>query len=237
MSIKKVILSNKEVRWEVIHRPLGNGSKQIKRRFEKKVDAQIFSDSLKQRKKETLNPSLAKVQFDIESTTFNSEADHWLEKKKDQFSAGYFRVINPGLKRIREQYGHYPISKFTPGLLFELRLYLKKEGLSQSTQNRYIDLITRIINFSVFQKRINLNPTLGHEKARESTEEMQFWDESEVKTFLTFANGKYPRGTEKRWVYVAYLTALETGVRARELCVLFKTWVTLHTGHIGYTSK
>ena len=51
MSIKKVILSNREIRWEVIHRPLGSGSKQIKRRFEKKLDAQIFSDSLKQRKK------------------------------------------------------------------------------------------------------------------------------------------------------------------------------------------
>ena len=105
----------------------------------------------------------------------------------------------------------------TPGLLFEFRLYLKKEGLSQSTQNRYVDLITRIINFSVFQKRINFNPALGYEKARESTEEMQFWDDGEVKKFLSFANWKYPRGTEKRWVYVAYLTALETGVRAREL--------------------
>ncbi len=169
MSIKKIILSSNETRWEVVHRSLGRNSKQIKRRFERKVDSQIFLESLTQRKKELLNPSLAKVQFDIESTTFNIEADHWLEKKAGEFSGGTMRVVNPGLKKIRKLYGQYPISKFTPGLLFEFRLSMKKEGLSQSTQNRYVDLITRIINFSVFQKRINFNPTTGYEKGRESS--------------------------------------------------------------------
>ena len=94
---------------------------------------------------------------------------------------------------------------------------MKSQKLSQATQNRYVDLVTRIVNFSYNQKRINANPCLGYEKGRESQEEMKFWDEDEVKTFLTFPHRKYPRDSEKRWIYCLYLMALETGARAREL--------------------
>lgn len=63
---------------------------------------------------------------------------------------------------------------------------MKSEGLSSATQNRYIDLIIRIINFSYKQQRINRNPTLGCEKGREIREEMKFWSEEEVKNFFVF---------------------------------------------------
>ena len=217
MPIKKILLPNKEVRWEATDRFPGQGDKKIRRRFEKKIDAQEFLDSFKLRKREALLPTSNKAASDVEGTSFNAEADYWLEKKGGDFTNGYFRVINPGLNKIRKLYGHYPIAKFTPGLLFEFRLMMKNQELSQATQHRYVDLVTRIINFSFKQKRINANPCLGYEKGRESQEEMKFWDEDEVKTFLTFAHRKYPRGSEKRWIYCLYLMALETGARAREL--------------------
>lgn len=34
---------------------------------------------------------------------------------------------------------------------------------------------------------------------------------------MSFTHKKYPRGSEKRWIYCVYLTTLETAVRAREL--------------------
>lgn len=217
MPIKKMNLPNGIIRWEVVDRLPGSGEKQIRRRFEKRVDAQEFVDSLKQRKREFLHPNSIKPSSDIEGTTFNGEADYWLEKKGAEFTPGYFRSINPCLKKVRKLFGHFPISKFTPTLLFEFRQNLKREGLSPATQNRYADIVTRIINFSFKQRRISYNPCFGYEKARESREEMLFWDEDEVQRFLGYTNAKYPRGSEKRWIYCVYLLALETGMRAREL--------------------
>ena len=40
MPIKKILLPNKEVRWEATDRFPGQGDKKIRRRFEKKIDAQ-----------------------------------------------------------------------------------------------------------------------------------------------------------------------------------------------------
>lgn len=217
MTIKKITLPNKEVRWEVCERLPGHGEKRIRRRFEKKVDAQVFVDSLRVRKKEALQPNSVQVDFDIEGTTFNVEAEYWIKMKGADFTEGYFRVINPGLKKIRKLYGTFPISKFTPGLLFEFKLMMKAQGLSGATQNRYCDLVIRVINFSFKQKRINSNPVTGYEKGRENQTEMQFWDEGEITSFLSFADKKYPRGSEKRWIYAVYLIALETGARAREI--------------------
>ncbi len=216
MSIRKIILPNKELRYEVVIRTLGSKG-QIRRRFERKVDAQDFFDSIKDRKKEMLSSGPAKALFDIEATTFNKEADHWLESKKDEFTEGYLRAVRPALKRIKESFGNRPISNFTPDLLTAFRKALKKEGLSSSTQNRYTEIISRVVNFSVVSKRISFDPTKGYEKVKEIYEEMEFWDSDEVYTFLSFANRKYPRGSEKRWIYLAYLFALETGVRANEL--------------------
>lgn len=217
MPIKKIILPNKEIRWEVTEKLLGNGDKKIRRRFEKRVDAQEFLDSYKERKREAKRNNSSLPIYDVEETTLNSEIENWLLKKGDGFTPGYYRVINPALKKVQKLYGHFPISRFTLNMLFEFRLLMKGEGLSPATQNRYIDLITRIINFSYKQRRINALPFIGYEKVRENKEEMLFWDEDEVQTFLSFANRKYPLGSPKRWIYCAYLFALETGARAREI--------------------
>jgi integrase len=47
-----------------------------------------------------------------------------------------------------------------------------------------------------------------------------FWEQKEAESFLEFAARKYPKCSSKRWVYVAYLTAINTGARAGELWAL-----------------
>ena len=216
MTIKKIKLKN-EIRWEASIRPKNHGKRRLRRRFRKKIDAQQFLHSIQEREEQTLGSYSKKGVLDIEETTFNKEADYWLEKKGPYFTVGYFRSIKPALKRIRRLYGHHPISRFTPALLFDFRILLKKEGLTAATQNRYADLISRIINFSYRQKRINENPCLGYDKVREGKKEMKFWTEPDARDFLDFANSKYPYSSNKRWMYCLYLLALETGMRAAEL--------------------
>jgi integrase len=217
MSIKKVKIANDIIRWEVIVRPVGQGRKQIKRRFERKIEAEDFLKQLEKRENEALIIPGTQSAVDIEATTFDQEADFWFESKFHSFTKGYLRVIKPGLKRIRRIYGNFKIARFTPSLLNDFRSSMRKEGLSPSTQNRYVDLIARIISFSFNQKRINFNPTIGFEKLRENKEEMKFWSEEEVYRFLNYANNRYSRTSPKRWIYCVYLLALETGLRAREI--------------------
>lgn len=216
MTIKKIKLDNNVTRWEVYMRLPFNSDKKIRRRFDRKIDAQEFLDKMRMRFKFETDHSNTLVK-DVEETTFNEEADYWLEKKSDDFTEGYMRVITCGLKRLRSFCGHQKVARLTPSLLFELRSYLKSDGLSVATQNRYIDLVVRVVNFSYQQKRINVNPTLGYQKLRERSDGMLFWTEEEVSKFLTFVNNKYPHGSDKRWIFCLYALALETGMRAREL--------------------
>lgn len=217
MSIKKIILPNKRVRWEVSTRVIGRRDKKIRRRFDKKIEAEEFLRTYLDRKKEVNSTAWKKDAKDVEEATFKDEVEFWLRRKDGEFTQGYFRVINPALKRILKLYGSYKVSRFTPDLLFEFRNSLKQESLSFATQNRYTDLIVRIINHSFENKRINDNPTIGYKKARENSDKIQFWSEDEAKSFLEFASRKYSEGTSKRWIFAVYLLALETGMRAREI--------------------
>ena len=217
MSIKKVISQNKTVRWEVCIRPTKSRGKQIRRRFQKKIDAQEFLHSLALDKRKTPCSSIPQNISTLNRTILNEEIDYWLEKKGRGFAKGYFRSLNPGLKRIRNLCGYYPVDKFTPSFLFDLRLLLAEDGLSKATQNRYTDIIPRVLKFSYKQRRIKTNPTLGYEKVKEDNKEMLFWDEEEMQTFLAWTAKKYPFESSRRWIYCVYLMALETGMRAGEI--------------------
>jgi len=62
-----------------------------------------------------------------------------------------------------------------------------------------------------------MNPIRGYKKLIEPQDGFMYWEENEIKSFLDFANKKYKTGTQKRWIFIAYLLALETGIRAREM--------------------
>ena len=57
-----------------------------------------------------------------------------------------------------------------------------------------------------------------------------YWEPHEVKSFLAFLNLKFPVFHKDRWVYVAILTALTTGLRANELWALNSQAALNHKG-------
>ena len=63
----------------------------------------------------------------------------------------------------------------------------------------------------MISKRIERGRFMAH------GELMQFWDRVEAESFLRFANEKYPKDSSERWIYVVYLLALNTGLRAGEI--------------------
>lgn len=122
--------------------------------------------------------------------------------------------------------GEVPISEMTPSFLSRLRsklimekVLVGKNGgkIKNSSVNRWLGMVTTVLNFSVGHQRIAYNPSVGFKKLKEISEEMDYWTKKECSEFLRFADKKYPSGSERRWVYCAYLLVLNTGLRAGEL--------------------
>lgn len=80
-----------------------------------------------------------------------------------------------------------------------------------------LGVASAFLNFSLQMERISTNPITGFRALKVGSSMIKFWDLNEAQSFLRFANQKYPVGTKTRWVYLAYLLTLNTGVRSGEL--------------------
>jgi integrase len=133
------------------------------------------------------------------------------------------------LKELLPKLGPLQLYKFTPTFLFNLQQKLKAEGLKNASVNRKTEFVTAILNFATRQRRIPFNPSTGFEKLRLNDKpEMQFWERPEAESFLAFMSERFPRGHESRWVYLVYLIALNTGLRAGEIWGLRPTDIVDH---------
>lgn len=224
MSIRKVITKTGEPKWEVRCRSNGRGSTRIRRRFDTKSEAQHFMDERLYEKKQLKRSGIETGEF--EETTFKDEAEHWLQVQGREFSAGHMKRVRGVLKELYPKYGNLSPKRFHAGLLSQIqgdflrrtrKVGEKKLPVKSSTVNRALEVVSAILSFSAKQRRIPFNPSIGFPKLKEVRDDIDFWEQSEAQEFLRFANNKYPKGSELRWVYVAYLTAINTALRAGEI--------------------
>lgn len=224
MSIQKVTTKTGESKWEVRCRSNGRGSTRIRRRFDTKAEAQHFLDERLYEKKQLKRSGIETGEF--EETTFKEEAEHWLQVQGREFSAGHAKRVRGVLKELYPQYGNLSPKKFHAGLLSQIqgdflrktrKVGKEKFPVKAATVNRALEVVSAILSFSVKQRRIPFNPSIGFPKLKEVRDDINFWEQSEAQDFLSFANRKYPKGTEERWVYVSYLTAINTALRAGEI--------------------
>lgn len=215
MRIKKVVTNGGEVRWEVYGFLLGRGSKQLRKRFSKKVEAEEFLESHRSQLKEMKRGNGALQTF--EESTFEGESNYWLERQGIRFSPGHLRRVKGVLKQLLPEIGKLPLNQLHPMRLSAYQSRRLAEGKKPATVNRETDVITAVINFSVRHRRVPFNPAAGFRKLAEIREDMNFWERDQAVAFLNFADAKYPKGSEKRWIYVVYLLALNTALRAGEI--------------------
>lgn len=216
MSIRKIMLPDGVTRWEVFIPSGPTGSKQYRRRFELKVDAQEFESAVleERRQRGRLDDGLE----NFEETTLAKEADYWLATKGLSVSPGYKKRVDGVLKRLLPKYGSLSTKKFHVGMLTRIQTeMLKDREISEASSNKEINVLTGILKHSAENRRIPINPTAGFRRLKEAKKEITFWEEDEARRFLAFANAKYPTGSDERWIYLAYLTALNTGLRAGEI--------------------
>jgi integrase len=215
MSVRKVRINEAEVRWEVCVYTDGRGSKRVKRRFEKKSDADAFLAEYEQRQRELMKADCGIKDF--EDTTFEAESRYWLERQGLRFSPGHLKRASEILKEILPKFGSMAPNQFHPERLSRFQSEQLAQGLRPAMVNRKTDVITAILNFSVRHRRIAYSPATGFRKLPEVREDMKFWERAEAERFLGFAAGKYPVDHPLRWIYVAYVLALNTALRAGEI--------------------
>jgi integrase len=215
MSIRKLRTSNGEVKWEVRVHENGRGSKRITRRFDRKDDAEAFVQDFKEEIKAKATDPFGGIT--LKDRTFKEEAALWFEDGKLRFTESHAKRVRSILAAFNEAFGEFTLDRFTPQFLSKVQQTEKAKGLSNSSVNRKTEVISAVLNFSTKQRRIPYNPTLGFRKLKREQKEMGFWNQEEAVAFLSKMNQLYPKGHRQRWVYVAYLTALNTSMRAGEL--------------------
>jgi len=221
MSVRKVTTKSGESKWEVRYHIGGRGSKRARLRFDTKAAAFAHLEGRLVEKKE-----LQKTGIDIgsfEDTTFQNEAKYWLQVQGREFSAGHEKRVRGILENLYPKYGGLPPNKFHAGLLSQIqgdflqKLGKKGQPVKPATVNRAMEVVSAILCFAAKQRRIPFNPAAGFPKLKDVRKHLGFWEQAEAQSFLSFANRKYPKGSEDRWVYVVYLTAINTALRAGEI--------------------
>lgn len=215
MSITRVETKTGQTKWEVYVYTNGREGKRLRRRFDKRSEAESFFHNYQQRKMEIEKQGTGAQDF--EETTFAKEAEFWIRLQSQIFSPGHLKRAEGVLKEWLPRIGHLSPAKLHAGALALLQSEMISQGLKSGTVNRKLEIITAILNFSAKKRRIPHNPSAGFEKLKEVRDDIRFWEREEAEDFLGFANEKYPSGSKKRWVYVVYLLAINSGVRAGEI--------------------
>ena len=215
MSVRKIKIPNGNIRWEIRVYESGRGSKQICKRFEKKSDAEIWLQDFNQRKAELERNPFSSVSF--EDRTFLSEAQYWLMDGQFRFSHGHIVKSKSVVREIDAQFGVIPIKRLTPEFLSRYQQSELKRGLKPASVNRKTEIVIAVLNHSVKHRRIPFNPASGFKKLAKRQMEMSSWSAEEASSFLGHVSETNPLGSDRRWVYVVYLLALNTGLRAGEI--------------------
>lgn len=181
------------------------------------------------------------------ATTFQREAENWLASLANRCSPGHYRRSYENLDNFNRTYGNFEPNKITPEFLTVLQTKLKERPgkrtdtkWSNSSVNKYTEAICAVLNFSAEHRRIPFNPVAGFQKLPKNSQEMAFWEEDEARSFLAWASQKYLAGSNDskfraRKNYVAYLLAINTGMRAGEIWGLKPHDLILNDGEAGDT--
>ncbi len=215
MSVRRILTREGETKWEASIWADGRKSKRLRRRFDKRQDAEDFILGLKTRRQEITKAGTGAKDF--EETTFREEAEYWVTIQSLNFSPGYRKKIKGVLDELLPKYGSLPPNRFHPGFLTVIQSEQLSKQIKPATVNRKLEIVRAIINFAAKKRRIPSNPTLGYEKLREVRGDIQYWERHEAESFLSFANKKYPSYDPYRWIYVVYLLSLNTSLRAGEI--------------------
>lgn len=111
-----------------------------------------------------------------------------------------------------------PLDEITPDDIDQLIVFLKKKGISNTTTNRYLQVLRTILNHFLKRRHILYNAVAIVGLLPQEEQAFDFLSLEEADQFLRFARQKYH--SQRRWVYALYLMAMNTGMRWGEISAL-----------------
>lgn len=191
-----------------------------KRKFDTKKEAQAFVDEQiyleRQRRKQEIEVGGDQLAI----LTIKSEFEVWYRAKYSDLAPGYQRNVDQYWKWFEPKVGALKIRQLTIEMMRDMELELQALKNSRQTVKHKLGWLRSILNHSVNAERIPYSPIAKFRPAKLLKQELEFWDKDEATDFLKFASEKYPVGSDRRWIYLVYLTALNTAMRAGELWAL-----------------
>ena len=153
----------------------------------------------------------------FEDLSFNDLLAFWFQANKKNFSPGHIRRTDSTLNKILPKIGKKSALSLHPQRLNKIQQELLEDGIKPKSVNREMKLIIGILNYATKMRKIPRNPSLGFQHLKESVTEMSFWEKDEAFSFLEYTSKLYPKNSPTRWIYLAYLLALNTGLRSGEI--------------------
>lgn len=237
MAIKKTVLPTGEIKWDVRIYEDGRDGKRTFKRFSRKQEAQDYVDL--QRLKKTHPHLVPQVQTlygqpsnqingqqygyaqprepEKPKVLFLDEADRWLMEREMNFSPGHKKRAVGVIKEFRERLQGIDVYEVNQDFLYRIQREERAKGQSNGSINRKTEIFSAILTYAHRLGRIDKNPGFGFKKLKRDTPEMGFWSLEEARSFLNFVNLRYESKSKDRWIYVVYLLALNTGLRAGEI--------------------
>jgi integrase len=154
------------------------------------------------------------------NVTFEVLYTYWRTHASAEWSAKYAALIESFWRELKDTLKDRNLNAITKVFLTDLDAKLREGGNSRSTVNRKIAFILRVTNYAFKNDLIEVNPLAKFDLPPDPRPKNDFWSEDEARHFLSVAESRYPVGSPRRWVYVAYLAVLNTGIRANELWAL-----------------
>ena len=216
MSIRTITSKRKGLRYKALVRDL-NGKWVPTRTWTRKADAEKEERELLSMKDKGFGISFKPLPFD-------QAAEEWLgdidrrgcslghRMKLRQYAKNHFLPFfgRADLKTIRQS----TISGFLN--------HLEKKNVSANTVNAIIRALKAMFNYHIEEDNVLRNPVKKKHKSSKIDVRRKkiVWTVDEAQRFLAHADKKY--SGEKRWVYLIYKIALNTGMRQGEIIALEK---------------
>lgn len=173
------------------------------------------------------------------------DASKWLEEQERRFSLGYEEkvklkegfdywmehsvkvknspaTIHDYVAKIKNVFlpffGEVELDSLKTNDVERFIVHLKSKKLKNATINRYLQILSAMINYYKKKEYILKNVVSIVGKLPEEPREADFMSLEEARSFLVHVNNKYTG--DKRWVYAFYLLAINTGMRLGEILAL-----------------
>jgi integrase len=189
----------------------GRNAKQVKRRFETKREAERELYSLLAGAEAGSAPA---------SLTFGELYELWRAERGHEFKAGWIKNLDGYWRELKDRLSNKDASALGHDTLAQVELSFRRSGNSEKTIRNKMGFIMAVINHGLSTRRLKDAEAKGYKIPEVKLKEIEFWEKDIAQDFLRFISEKYPKHSPKRWVYVAYLVALNTGIRAGEIWAL-----------------